>query len=198
MRFRFLFFVPVLGVAACSSSGDVTGGDASTDAVADSHASDASSDTANDTSTSDAPSDGGGACNAIANVASMIALDYIASDPPTPHGGTIADGTYIMTAAGFYTGTGGVAGSSGVTSQVTIQISGSTIQVASKANPPNDHITTTVMTNGVNLTRTDTCPDSTTQSGTYTATPTTLVVILPAGTFPDGGTKTLVESFTKQ
>ena len=43
----------------------------------------------------------------------------------------------------------------------------------------------------------DTCPDTDTRPGTYTATPTTFTVQLDGGT-DDAGARTLVETFTKQ
>jgi hypothetical protein len=42
-----------------------------------------------------------------------------------------------------------------------------------------------------------TCPNTDVQQGTYTSTPTLLVVEVPAGT-SHAGARTLVETFTKQ
>jgi len=198
MHYRFFALSAALLAAACSSSSSNDGGDSG--APADASA-DASGDASTDASSTDAgadgaPADGAQACNALANIAPMVAISYVASAPPAAQGGTIADGTYTMTAATIYTGVGGPSGPAG-DGQVTIQITGSTIQVVTSGAAPN-HLTTTLMTSNTSFTRTDTCPDTMMQSGSYTATPTTFTVILPAGTFPDGGAKTLVEVFTKQ
>jgi hypothetical protein len=133
-------------------------------------------------------------CNTLANAAPAVPVQTFAQDPPTPLGGTIADGTYWMTEAAIYTGPDGPSGTNG-TSQTTIQITGDTIQVVSAGDPPTR--TVTIATSGTSYTSTDTCPDTTVIQGSYTATATTFVVQLPGGT-DDAGARTVVESFTKQ
>jgi hypothetical protein len=134
------------------------------------------------------------ACNTLANSASVVPVDQIAQDPPTPQGGTIASGTYTMTAVAIYTGAGGPTGQTG-TSQTTIQITGDTIQVVSASDPATR--TVTIAPSGTSFTATDTCPDTTASQGSYTATASSFVIQLPAGT-DDAGARTLVETFALQ
>jgi hypothetical protein len=133
-------------------------------------------------------------CNTLANTAPAVPVQTIAADPPASTGGTIADGTYWMTEVVIYTGPDGPSETSG-TSQTTIQITGPTIQTVSAGDPPTT--TVTLATSGTAFTSTDTCGDAMVRQGTYSATATTFVVQVPAGT-DDAGARTLVETFTKQ
>jgi hypothetical protein len=54
-------------------------------------------------------------CNTIEDVATADVVEVgLAEDPPTPTGGAIADGTYVITNAVYYTGAGGQTGETGV------------------------------------------------------------------------------------
>ena len=186
MNLRPLLFSILLLVPACSSSspGVSTQTDAGTDAASD-------APSLPDTNAGlDAPV----ACNTLINSASAISIEQVASDPPAPEGGTPANGTYALTAAVIYTGPGGPTGASGTT-QTTLQIAGGTIQVVSSGDPATRTVTFT--TSGTSVASVDTCPDTDTRPGTYTATPTTFLVELDGGT-GDAGARTLVETFTKQ
>jgi len=203
MRAHLIFGIAALALAAgCSSS---SGGTSPSDAGSD-H--DAGADGAEPTdgatpedggstgqdAAADAPAEAATACNMLTNSATPITYSQVNQDPPTPQGGTIVDGTYAMTDASIYTGPNGPSGPSGM-SQTTIQISGNTIQVVSSGQPPTR--TVTLATSGTSLTATDTCPDAKVNHGSYTATPTTLLIFLDGGT-DDAGARTLVETFTKQ
>jgi len=186
MNLRPLLFSMLLFVPACSSSpGVAPGTDAGGDAASDAHSL---------ADTGDGGLDAPIACNTLVNSASAIPIEQVASDPPAPAGGTPVDGTYALTAAVIYTGAGGPTGASGTT-QTTLQITGGTIQVASSGDPATRTVTFT--TSGTSLASVDTCPDTDTRPGTYTATPTTFLVELDGGT-DDAGARTLVETFTKQ
>jgi hypothetical protein len=154
-----------------------------------------------DGSTPDAPRADGplveaatGVCNALVNIAPSIPITLVASDPPVLQGGVTVDATYVLTDITIYTGLQGPAGVTG-TSQTTIQITGTTIQVVSNGAPTTR--TETLATAGTSFTASTTCPNADLQQGTYTATPTSLVVEVPAGA-GDAGARTLVETFTKQ
>jgi hypothetical protein len=151
-----------------------------------------------DAAPADAAAETGGeaasACNALADVAPVVTVTQVASDPPVPLGGTIADGMYAMTDVTIYTGPHGRAGSTG-NAQTTIQVTGSTIQVASSGTPSTR--TVALATSGTAFTSTDTCPDTQVMQGTYTATATTLLIFLPGGT-DDAGARTVAETFTRQ
>ncbi len=144
-----------------------------------------------DGSTSD---DAGPPCNSVANDAPVVDIVQIAADPPAPQGGTIVDGTYWQTAVSIYTGPRGPAGGTG-TSQMTALIQGETVQLVNTGQP--ERRTVTLTTSDASFTSLDTCPDSQTEQGGYTATTTALTIFLPGGT-DDAGPRTVVETLTKQ
>ena len=186
MKLALHGFSILLLVPACSGGSnphDSTTTDAGSDADARSL-----------TDASEAATDAPEVCNTLVNSAAVIPVDQVASDPPAPQGGTVVDGTYTQTSAVIYTGQGGPTGASGTT-QTTLQVTGGTIQVVSTGDPATRTVTFT--TSGTSLDSVDTCPDTDTRPGTYTATPTTLVVELDGGE-DDAGARTLVETFTKQ
>jgi hypothetical protein len=202
-----LALLALLAVPACSSSSgpDTHASDAGADIArdaahpdassGDASSGDASADTsAGDASSGDAEADAPAACNTLANGAATIPVEQMAADPPAPQGGAVADGTYTLTSAVIYTGPNGPSGATGTT-QTTLQITGATIQVVSAGDPPTRTVTFT--TSGTSLDYADTCPDTATSTGVYTATPTTFVIELAGGT-DDAGARTLVETFTKQ
>jgi hypothetical protein len=123
-----------------------------------------------------------------------VTVDQVAQNPPTLVGGTIADGTFVLTGLTIYTGPQGPTGASG-TAATTLQIASGTIQVATTGAPTTR--TETLTTSGVNFTATDTCPDTTVIQGTYTATSTSLIVQFSGGT-DDAGARTIQETFTKR
>jgi hypothetical protein len=152
---------------------------------------------ATDASSGDGFDDGPQACNMLTNIAPTVAIPNANSNPPAPQGGTIVDGIYAMTAATFYTGPEGPFGPSGVSAQITVQIQGSTVQIVSSEQSPK-HANATIVRSNTTMTTTDTCPDSKVQVVGYTATPTSITVLIPTGSAPDGGAQTLVEIFTKR
>jgi hypothetical protein len=208
MRLPFLLSCILLSTSACSSSGDAvrpvvddaapSQPDAGDARVADAAAKDTatSRDTSPSTSSEEAsaPVDAPVACNALANAAPVVSIDQVASDPPAPLGGSISDGTYTLTSAAIYTGPTGPAGAAG-SEQVTIQITGSTLEVSDDGTPATR--TVTLSTSGTSFTTTDTCPDTTVATGSYTATASTLVLELDGGT-DDAGARTVLATFTKQ
>ena len=144
----------------------------------------------------DAFSEGGTtvACNTLANTAKPVTVQQLAEDPPAPLGGTIADGTYDLTGVAIYTGPDGPSGPTG-TAQTTIEITGSTVEVANTGTPPTR--TTSLSTSGTTFTSTDTCPDSVVSTGGFTATSTSLSIFLDGGT-DDAGARTVVEMYTRE
>jgi hypothetical protein len=158
---------------------------------------DASSSASSDGSTgapSDAAGDGASACNTLANIGSPVTITEVAQDPPPPQGGTVVDGTYVLTSETTYTGPGGATGTTG-TQTVTIQITGNTIQVAKDFDPPTS--TYTLSTSGTTFSTTGVCPPGVGPlAGSYTATPTSFTVLLgPSAT--DAGPRWIEEVFTK-
>jgi hypothetical protein len=195
MKLSLVLCCTALLAAGCSSSPSDTSGDAGhADSALASETSaghEAGFDAPAETATEDAEMEAV-VCTTLANTAAAVPVQTFAVDPPTPLGGTIVDGTYLMTEAAIYTGPDGPSGTNG-TSQTTIQITGSTIQIVSAGDPPTRTIT--LATSGTSFTSTDTCPDtSTVIQGSYTATATTFVVQFPGGS-DDAGARTVVESF---
>ncbi len=141
----------------------------------------------------EATADAAAFCNTVVNSAPVVTVMQVAADPPALNGGSIADGTYEMTAVAIYTGADGPTGASG-TAQTTVVVSGATLQVVSAGEPPTR--TVTLATNGTAFTATDTCPDSTVSNGTFSANATSFSIVLPGGT-DDAGARTVVETFTK-
>jgi hypothetical protein len=98
------------------------------------------------------------ACNDVINVAPVIAGQRVAAALPTPHGGTIVDGTYIETAYTIYTGAGGAMGPEGMDHQFTAVIGGGTARVAFLTNGVQKRYTFRIETSGTQTTWTFTCP----------------------------------------
>jgi hypothetical protein len=147
-----------------------------------------------DAASDDTGADAGSPCNTIANDAPVVDVNQVAADPPAPQGGTIVDGRYWETSLAIYTGPNGPTGKSG-TSQMTAQIQGETVQIVSTSQPARR--TVTLVPSDAGFMSVDTCPDSQTAAGSYTATPTTLTIFLDGGT-DDAGPRTVVETLTKQ
>ncbi len=203
MKRRHLLHVSVVLLTGCGSSSspaNAPGPDASplsADASTSDAAARALGDAADAETTEDAPSDDAtdaAACNTIANDAPVVDITQVAADPPTPQGGTIVDGKYWETSLDIYTGPPGSAGVTG-TSQTTALVEGHTVQLVSSGQPMRRTVTLT--TADASFTSVDTCPDSQTSQGGYSATATTLTILLPGGT-DDAGPRTVVESLTKQ
>jgi len=169
-----------------------SGGSSSGGALADSPSGDVATGVAD--GPAEGASDGAVVCNAIVNGATAVTSEQIAQNPPTLVGGTIANGTYFLTGLAIYTEPEGPTGAGGTT-QTTIQITGTTIQIASSGTPATR--TATLAISGIDFTSTDTCPDTMVIQGTYTATTTSLVVQYPGGT-DDAGARTVQETFAKQ
>jgi hypothetical protein len=203
MKLRHGLFILLAGCGSSSPPAKASSPDASPDtsAAIDASAPDSSTPgdaaTADEATTEDDAGDAGDAgppCNTIANTAPVVDVTQIAADPPAPHGGTIADGTYWETSLDIYTGPAGPAGMTG-TSQTTALIQGTTVQLVSDGQPTRRTITLTTADAG--FTSIDSCPGSQISQGGYTATPTKLTIFLAGGT-DDAGARTVVETLTKQ
>lgn len=154
---------------ACSSSGG-GGGTSSSDAGDDVQAGDAGTDAA-----VDAPFDGGadaGPCGAGANLAKAVDAQQVASAPPGAMGGTIADGTYVLTDATLYTGPGGATGSLGLTLQQTWGFAGTAYHLVTKDGTTMKETAkggTFTSVTAISIHLLQSCPDADFQSYEYTA-----------------------------
>jgi hypothetical protein len=131
---------------------------------------------------------GGGAnttCNTLdATLAPAVTIDAVAADPPMATGGTIADGTYYITAGTDYVGAAGTAGTVGV-SQEVFQVAGNTFESALVAGAKNESASGALIIAGINLTISGDCPSTGSATATFTATAATFTTyaIADAGTF---------------
>ena len=187
--------VSILGaswVAGCSSSSTSTpasGGDggASADAATTSDAA-STTDGATTSDASTATDGASGDCNTLTNVGTVVSETTNASALPAMTGGTIVDGTYVLSSAVEYAGST----ADTKTHKRTLKISGTTIQIVNSDNGgPDVHATLSIAPSGNKMNETMTCPvaGAVTQ-GAYTATATTLAIL------KDG--ENLIETYTKQ
>ena len=167
---------------SCSSSSSSDDGtldgaamDSATDAATDTQA---RLDSASDQRTSDAPTDtkseARASCNALANGASLVTATYvIANTPPPALGGTIANGTYFLTAITHYGQSAPDAGAE--TARTTLSISGSAFQAVDARNGSPDSTSTVTIgapDGGTTLDLMLTCPITVPLKVSYTATGT--------------------------
>ena len=126
-------------------------------------------------------------CNQVAEDAPTYSITWAAGTAPTPKGGTIMDGTYVLTRQTGYTATTLPATEVG---RDKVEINGSAWQEDSGILPygvnPDKHSTSTLSTQGMNLTLTRTCPSAgapTTTAFTADASSLTLFVVDQGMTF---------------
>jgi hypothetical protein len=129
-------------------------------------------------------------CNNLDLPASSVTIAQGAGAPPTPTGGTITDGTYLLTALTDYSTSGSEAGA---TAMAVYRFSGTSVdRVGRRPDGRVERGTGTYSLSGTSITLTLSCGASSTL-GTqgYSATATTL-------TLTDApGTKSLVATLTK-
>lgn len=193
MRARFAF---VLGLLACGCQSSPSGGgsDAGVDASVD-VLGDAGVDAVGD-ATADASADAQGPdtdaelteCNALTNLGAVVQQIYVATSPVTGTGGTIAAGTYVLTAAAVYTGPDGGVGATGTTFTDTLVLSsGDTYErvVAIVDDAGQDgtpvHQNGRIATDGGSLRVTQTCTFARQPFTSYDSDGTRLRIYAPAG-----------------
>lgn len=165
----FALVVGAFGASACSSS--VAVADAGVDGGAVTSP-DASSPVDASPGADSAPPPAGG-CNAVALTAPPVTGVSETSAQPVPAGGTIADGTYFLTAHQTFG-----APSAGVTYRAVMVFKGSTIELAQTRNGgAEERATLTLTTTGTKFAAKTTCPPGQSLSyDFYTATGTTLML----------------------
>lgn len=132
--------------------------------------------------TGDADLDGGadavdgGGCNAIAQIADPVTTSCDPGAPPAGAGGTIADGTYLLTESHFFG-----ACESNVLSE-TLVIAQGTVQSittdATTGQATRRSFTYKSTSGSATLTETETCPGAFIATVGFTATPTRLTVFM--------------------
>lgn len=201
MRSFILAFVLGASTLACSGSDDTatttesdTGTVADTSTTSDGSAEDTS--VAVDTGVADTvvKADSPAGCNTLDNVGDTVTTTRVAEALPTLTGGTLAEGTYVVTAVTEYTGTGGASGTvAGDTMKQTMRLAAGKFEIVrmQKTNPEK-RSAGDYKTSGTTFTMTGTCPSA---SGdvpvNYEATGTTLKISL-------GTTLKTVITYTKK
>jgi len=171
--------------------------DASTDAALDQTSSEAGNDAevidaANDVTTEDAPFDAGscslspvdgGTCNALAATGSVTVPQCHAGPAPTPAGGNIYNGRYVLTHVDYYNSSGTCPTDQ---EQIDWSICGTEWETVQIGNNQTTRVNATVVPSGNTLSLTLTCPNPNTSTWMYDATSTGLVLYLTS-TNADGG-----------
>ena len=162
------------GIQKCHSDGSGYGacqcGDAGADASAGSGGGgNAGSGGTSSGGTSSGGTGGSSACNTLVNDGADIVEEAATGTPPAMTGGTISDGTYVLTARKDWQG------SCNCTSRQKLAISGGTVQIVARTDKAADqHMTATAAVAGNQLTLSGTCPVAQSLKQTYTATATQL------------------------
>ena len=112
------------------------------------------------------------ACNTLTDDGPTITLMAVVGQAPTPAGGTVVDGTYVLAATTLYTAATTMIPPT--TSSAVIQIAGSTMQQVGLINGQEKRYTSTFTVTGTTVATTDTCPAPSMGSHQYTATTTEL------------------------
>jgi hypothetical protein len=113
-------------------------------------------------------------CNSLVDDGPTVTATEVAAAVPTPTGGTIANGTYALTALTAYTGVGGPTGNLALTASEVQTISGTTMQQEGTINGKESRYTTMISTSGTTISTSDTCPSPSMATHGYTATATEL------------------------
>lgn len=162
-------------------------------------AADATTDAGTALDAASSPSDAGSAgpdCTPLANSSTVtVAQVQVAAAPPTPAGGTIADGTYSRTASQIYTGVGGLSGPSGDSTRQTVQISGGGKyfkSIENKNGGADSSLFFSMTSTATSISATQTCTGTATATYGFDATPTVLKM------HDSAGGKYKVQTYTKQ
>ena len=181
-RMKNLFLVAVLGLSSLTACGDddngggsggTSSGGASTGGSAGSGGTSSGGNAGSGGTSSGGTSSGGtggsSACNTLVNDGADIVEEAATGTPPAMTGGTISDGTYVLTARKDWQG------SCNCTSRQKLAISGGTVQIVARTDKAADqHMTATAAVAGNQLTLSGTCPVAQSLKQTYTATATQL------------------------
>lgn len=115
-----------------------------------------------------------GSCGDLEQLAELVPVVRRAEAPPSPTGGALSDGVFVLVSDVVYTGPNGETGPTGETNQTTVRIDGSRMESKISSKPPRSVRCTT---DGATLTTSEPCPE-TFSVGTqaYSATSTELRV----------------------
>jgi hypothetical protein len=139
-----------------------------------------------------ADSTAGPSC-AMAAGPGSVPLVQVAADPPSPQGGAIAPGSYVLTDYSLYTGASGKSGPTGTSVSAVYELDATSTFKSwfSASNPATSG--GSYANHGTTLTLFLTCPQSRVDHLSYSASSTSIQVFNPAG-----GGGTLVSTYTLQ
>ena len=109
-------------------------------------------------------------CNTLADDGPPVTATAVSATAPAPAGGTIEDGTYELTAMTLYGGTS--ADLPPGTVSVVVEVTGSVMQQVIKINGSAGRYTTNFTTSGTSISLVDSCPKWTSETHSFSATPT--------------------------
>lgn len=177
-------------LVACSSGNTTVDGgtDASVDATVD-----APQEAGNDS--------GPAACNELLNVGTVVQQTFVATEAVSGAGGLLAEGTYVLTAAVVYTGTGGGTGPTGTTFQDTLTIEASylyqrvtSIIDGARFDGSPIHQSGAFVVDGSSIEVTQTCPPGVQPFTSYDSNGTQVHIYSPAA----GSIPAVMFEYTKQ
>ena len=119
------------------------------------------------------------ACNEFANDGPIIMFTAVPALPPNPLGGTIADGTYELTAVNAYTGPGGSTVVPLDALSAVLVFAGDTMQAAMRIGEESLRTTATFSTDGTTLFTSYSCPQAEMDTDGFSADSQTLEIYNP-------------------
>ena len=117
----------------------------------------------------------GPACNTLVNDGPTVSLMLSTATAPPATGGTVVDGTYVLSGATAYTNGGVTAPPTSF--RAVMQIAGNIMQQVGTFNGAEQRYTSTFSTSGSNVTTMDTCPAPKTATHQFIATATNIHII---------------------
>jgi hypothetical protein len=193
LRARLLLFL-CLCAAGCGGRIAQEAGDTAADAALEAEAS-PGSDVPDSASACPAVAPGPGACNDLQGTGMGVPVDCVPGSAPTPSGGMIEDGTYVLQSSSFYGG----CPATGEYDRITWAICGSSwATVQESALTSGDHylhINATAAVGGSNVSLTLDCapPGTPGESFGFDATPGTLTLYV----YSYGSGEVRVDKFTR-
>lgn len=136
----------------------------------------------------------GALCNDVQNTAAPVTQTEMPGDPPASLGGSIVDGTYLLTATTRYLGSRGAPSLARNTYQTTLRIEGGRSAAISLFNGAETRTSAMFHTGGATLTFEQQCPTVSVGDFGYTADARTLTLIGLA----DSAGGVLVSVYTRQ
>lgn len=120
-------------------------------------------------------------CNPIANDAPMVGASMVAANAPAPTGGALVNGHWHLHDIVVYTGPGGSSGPLALSIAQTVDLHGTTADIAQVANGKTDQMTETMTTSGTTVSFGRVCPASSDpqKDAQFSASASSMVLYIP-------------------